>query len=98
MSELFIDGEDTVAVAAAEELKGHGGRAFLAVFCTAGGAEPALAAERNKLHFTAVGTGIHGSAEGRVAAVYHFINVVHFNSPGMECILDNFIIVVENLL
>lgn len=98
MPELLIDGKDTVAVMAAEELEGHGGGAFLAVFDTTGRAEAALTAERDELQFTALGAGIHGSAEGRVAAVYHLIDVLHFNSSGMEGILDNFIIVFENLL
>ena len=98
MPELLIDGEDAVAVLAAEELEGHGGGAFLAVFDTTGRAEAALTAERDELQFTALGAGIHGSAEGRVAAVYHLIDVLHFNGPGMERILDDFKIVLKNLL
>lgn len=98
MPELLINGKDAVAVVAAEELKGHGGGAFLTVLDTTGGAEPAFTAERNELQFTALRAGIHGSAEGRIAAVYHFIDVLHFNGSGMERILDNFIIVFENFL
>lgn len=49
MPEFLINGKDAVAVLAAEELEGHGGGAFLAVFYTTGGAEPALTAERNEL-------------------------------------------------
>ena len=98
MSEFLIDGKYAVAVLAAEKLKGHGGGAFLAVFDTTGGAEPALAAERNELQPAALRAGIHGPAEGRIAAVYHFVDVLHFNGSWMESILDDFIIVFENLL
>lgn len=98
MPKLLINGKDAVTVLAAEELKGHGGGAFLTVLDTTGGAEPAFTAERNELQFTALRAGIHGSAEGRISAVYHFIDVLHFNGSGMKRILDNFIIVFENFL
>lgn len=98
MPEPFVNGEDAVAVLAAEELEGHGGGALLAVFDTAGGAEPALAAERDELQLSALGAGIHGSAEGRIAAVHHLIDILHFNGSWMERILDDFIIVLEDLL
>ena len=98
MPEPLINGEDAVAVLAAEELEGHGGGAFLAVLDATGRAEPALAAERDELHLAALGAGRHGSAEGRVAAVDHFLDVLHFNGPGMESILDDFKIVLKNLL
>ena len=98
MPELFINGKDAVAVFTAQEPEGHGGGAFLAVFETTGGTEPALTAERDELQLTALRTGIHGSAEGKIAAVYHLIDVFHFNSSGMERILDDFTIVFENFL
>lgn len=98
MPEIFINGKDAVAVFAAEELEGHGSGAFLTVLDTAGRAEAALTAERDELHPTALGAGIHGPAEGRGAAVDHLFDVLHFDSPGMERILDGFIIVFKNLL
>lgn len=98
MPEFLINGKDAVSVPAAEELEGHGGGAFLTVLDTAGGAEAAFTAERDEFHFATVGAGIHGSAEGRVTTVYHLFDVFHFNGPGMQCILDNFKIVLKNLL
>ena len=34
----------------------------------------------------------------RIAAVYHLFDVVHFNSSGMERILNYFVVVFKNLL
>ena len=98
MPELLINGKDAVAVAAPQELEGHGRRTFLAVLYATGGAEAALAAERDELHLPALGAGIHGSAEGRVTAVYHLFDVLHFNGSGMEGILNYFVVVFKNLL
>lgn len=98
MPELFVNGKDAVAVAVLQELEGHGGGALLAVFDAASGAEAALAAERDKLHLPALGAGIHGPAKGRVAAAYHLFDVLHFNGPRMEGVLNYFIVVFKNLL
>ncbi len=87
-----------MAVVAAQELEGHGGGAFPAVFDTTGRAEAAFASERDKFHFSALGTGIHGPSQRRIAAVYHLFDVVHFNSSGMERILNYFVVVFKNLL
>ena len=96
MPELLINGKDAVAVMAAQKLEGHGG--FLAVLYATGGAEAALAAERDELHLPALGAGIHGSAEGRVATVHHLFDVLHFDSPGMEGILNYFVIIFKDFL
>lgn len=98
MPELFINGKDAVAVVASQELEGHGGGTLLGVLYATGRAEAALAAERYKLHLPALGAGIHGSPEGRVAAVYHLFDVLHFNGSGMEGILNYFVVVFKNLL
>ena len=96
--EPFVNGKDAVAVVALQELEGHGGGALLAVFDAAGRAEAALAAEGNELHLTTLGAGVHGPAKRRVAAVNHFFDVLHFDVPGVECILDYFVIVFKNVL
>ena len=87
-----------MAVVAAQELEGHGRGTFLAVLYATGGAEAALAAERDELHLPALGAGIHGPSKRRIAAVYHLFDVVHFNSSGMERILNYFVVVFKNLL
>ena len=73
--ELAVDGEDTVPVDAADELKGHGGSALHGVQVPTGGAEAAVAAERNEFQFAAVGTAIHCTTKGRIAAVDHLLNI-----------------------
>lgn len=98
MPEFFINGKDAVAVIAAQEFEGHGGGTLLAVFYTAGGAEAAFTAERDKFHFTAVGAGIHGTTKRRVTTVDHLFDIFHFNGPGMECILNYFVVIFKNLL
>lgn len=95
MPEFLIDGKGTVEVVVAEEFKSHGGGAFLAVLDTAGRAEAAFTVKGNELHFSALGTGIHGTAKGKVAAVDHFFDVLHFNGPGVERILNDFIVVFK---
>ena len=98
MPELFVDSKDAVAVVAPQKPEGHGCGTLLAVLYATGRAEAAFAAERDELHLPALGAGIHGSAEGRVTAVYHLFDVLHFNSSGMERILNYFVVVFKNLL
>lgn len=68
-TEIFINGKDAMAMADIDELKKHRGGAFHSVFITAGRAETAAATERDEFQFAAVGTAVHGTAKGRIAAV-----------------------------
>ena len=74
---LFINGKNTVAVWDIDKLKGHGGSALHGVEITAGRAEAAVAAERDKFQLAAVGTAVHGTAESGITTVDHFIYVVN---------------------
>ena len=74
-AELVINGKNTVAVWDIDKLKGHGGSALHGVEITAGRAEAAVAAERDKFQLAAVGTAVHGPAESWVATVNHFLHV-----------------------
>ena len=58
-----------------DQLKSHGCGALHGVEIPTGRAEAAVAAERNKFELSAMGTAIHGSAKGGVAAVNHFFNI-----------------------
>ena len=98
MPELLVDSKDAVVVVAPQKLEGHGCGTLLAVLYATGRAEAALAAERDELHLPALRAGIHGSAKGRVTAVYHLFDVLHFNGSGMEGILNYFVVVFKNLL
>ena len=96
--EFFSDSEDTVAVPHIQNLKSHGGSTVNGVFCTAGGAETAVAAERDKFKFPAFVTGIHGPTERRVTAVKHPVNIPDDGLAWMEDIKHFFIMVSKNFL
>ena len=98
MAKFLIHGKDTVSVFALDEFKGHGSRAFLSIFNTAGRTKAAFAPKGNKFHMSAIRAGIHDPTIGRVAAVDHFRDVVHFHISGMEGILNNLIIICKNVL
>lgn len=82
-TQFLCNGKDAVAVCNIQELKGHGSGTFNGVFRTAGGTETAVAAERDKSEFTAFITAIHGTAERRVTAVEHPVNIPDDGLPGM---------------
>lgn len=77
IAELFINGEDTVAVWDIDKFKGHRGGALHGVEITAGRTEAAVAAERDEFQPAAVGTAVHGAAERGVTTVDHFIYVIN---------------------
>ena len=98
MAEFLIDRENAVPVGAVEQFKRHISGTLLAVFDTAGGAETALTAERNKLHAATMGTGIHGTAERRVTTMDHLRDIFHYSISGMESILNDLIVVFKYFL
>ena len=83
ISEVFINGKDTVAVSAGKQFKRHTGGAFLGIFDAAGGAEPGVASEGDKLHVATMGAGIHRAALGMVAAKEHPVHVGDNNRARM---------------
>ena len=48
LSQIFVNGKNTMAVGDIDQFKGHGGSALHGVEIPAGRAEAAVAAERNK--------------------------------------------------
>ena len=68
-TEIFINGKDAMAMADIDELKKHRGGTFHGVFISAGRTETAATTERDKFQLAAVGTAVHGTAKGRIAAV-----------------------------
>ena len=98
LSQVFVNGKNTMAVGDINQLKGHGGSALHGVEISTGRAETTMAAERDKLKLTAVRTAIHGAAKGRIAAVYHFIDIFHLSFSGMEGIFNFFIVVNKDFL
>ena len=65
------------------QFRGHGDSALHGVEIPTGRTEAAVAAERNKLYLTAVGTAVHGTAEGGIAARDHFIYVFYYGFAWM---------------
>ena len=68
-TEIFINGKDAMAMADIDELKKHRGGTFHGVFISAGRTETAATTERNEFQLAAVGTAVHGTTKGRIAAV-----------------------------
>lgn len=97
-AEFFCDGEDTVTVFDIQDLKGHGSGTINRVFDAAGGAETAVAAERDKFKFPAFITAIHGTAKRRITAVKHPVNIPDDRLPRMENIKHFFIMVIKDVL
>ena len=98
LAEPGINGKDTMSVGDIDELKGHGGSAFHGVLVATGGAETAVAAERDELKPAAAWAAVHGAAKGRIATVNHLIDIFHFRIPGVEGIYNFFVMVSKNFL
>ena len=77
LSQVFVNGKNTMAVMGIYQLKGHRGSAFHGIFIAAGRAETAMASERDKFKFSATGASIHCPAERGGATANHFIHVFY---------------------
>ena len=77
VTEAFVNGKDAMPVDDVNKLEGHRGSALHGVEIPAGGAEAAVAAERDKFQLATVRAAVHGTAKGRVAAVDHFIHILN---------------------
>ena len=98
VSEIFINGKNTMAVLDINELKRHGSSAFHRILVTAGRAKTAVTAERNKFKFSTMSTSIHGTAKRWITTVDHLINVFHLSRSGMQGIFNFFIVVGKDSL
>ena len=98
ITEIFINGEDTVSVLDVNQFKRHGGRAIHRILVTASRTETAVAAKRNELKFSAVWTAIHSATKRRITTVDHFFDIFHLRRSGMKSIFDFLIIVCKNSL
>ena len=77
VTEVLVNGKNTMPVNNVNQLKRHGGSALHGIEIPTGGAEAAVAAERDKFQLAAVWTAVHGTAKGRVTAVDHFIDILN---------------------
>ena len=97
-TELFGNGEDTVAMRSGDKLKGHGGGAFDGIESTAGRTKAAAATEGDKLGLSTFWTAVKSSAERRIAAVDHLLDVFHFNIARMASVFNFFKMITKDLL
>ena len=84
MAQVTVNSKNTVTVFNRNKFKRHGSGTFHGVFVAAGRAKPAVTPERDKLKVAAMGTAIHGTAEGRIAAVDHFVYVFNYGRSRMQ--------------
>ena len=98
ITEIFINGEDTVSVLDVNQFKRHGGRAIHRILVTASRTETAVAAKRNELKFSAVWTAIHSATKRRITTVDHFFDIFHLRRSGMKSIFNFFIVVSKDSL
>ena len=93
ITEGRINGKNAMTVSDINELKGHRGSAIHGIFITAGRAETAMTAERNKFKFPAVRTAIHGTTVRRITTMNHLVNIFNDSRTRMEFVNDVFIII-----
>ena len=98
ISEMIINGKDTVTVLDIDELKGHTGSAFHGILVSAGRAETAVASEWDKFKLAAMGTTVHGTAKRWITTVDHLIDIFHLSRSRMKCIFNFFIVVSKDSL
>ena len=93
ITEGRINGKNAMTVSDINELKGHRGSAIHGIFITAGRAETAMTAERNKFKIPTVGTAIHSTSVRRIATVNHLVDIFNDSRTRMEFVNDVFIII-----
>ena len=98
ITEIFINGEDTVSVLDVNQFKRHGGRAIHRIFVTASRTETAVAAKRNELKISTVWVAVHSTTKRRITTVYHLFDIFYLRSSGMKSIFNFFIIVGKDSL
>ena len=96
--ELRVNRKDTMAMDDIDEFERHRSSTLHGIFIAAGRAEAAVTAERDEFQFSAVRTAVHSAAKGRIATVYHLIDIFHLSIPGVEGIYDFFVMVSKNFL
>ena len=62
------------------------------IFVAIGRTKATMATEGNKFKLSTMCADVHGTTEGRVTTVDHFINIFHLSVSGMKSIFNFFII------
>ena len=95
---FFRNSKNAVTMGTVDEFKRHRSSAVNGVHVAAGRTKAAVTAEGNKLEIAAFGTGIHGTAKGRITTVDHLIYVLDNRWTWMSKIYKFFIMIDKNVL
>ena len=92
-TEFFGDGKNAMSVNALNDSERHGSGALDGIEISAGRAETAFAAKRNKFERTTRRTPIHGSAISRISAMNHLLDAFKNNRASLKGVLDFFVVI-----
>ena len=92
-TKFLRDGKNAMSVNALNDFEGHGSGTLDGIEITAGRAETAFAAKRNKFERTTRRTPIHGSAISRISAMNHLIDAFKNNRASLKGVLDFFVMI-----
>ena len=98
ITEIFINGKNTVAMSNIDQCKRHMGSAVQGIFVTTSGTKAAVTTERDKFKIATMGADLHSPAEGRIATAQHLIDLFHLSLSGKKGIFYFFIIVGKDSL
>ena len=98
MTEVFIDGENTMPVSNINQFKGHVGGAFHRILVPTGGTETTVTAERDELEFSTFRAAVHGTTIRRGTTMNHLFDVFNYSVAGMKSIYHFFIMISKNFL
>ena len=87
-----------MAVRSSDKLEGHGSGALDGIESTAGRTKAAAATEGDKLGLSALWAAVKSSAEGRIAAVDHLLDVFQFDIARMASVFNFFEMIAKDLL
>ena len=98
VTKIFINGENTMTMPEIKRFKGHTGSAFHVILISASRTKATVTTKGNKLKFSTMRTGIHGTVERSITTVYYFIDIFHLSISGMEGIFYFLIIIGKDSL
>ena len=98
MTEVFIDGENTMPVSNINQFKGHIGGTFHRILIPTGRTEATVTAEGNEFEFSAFGAAVHGTTIRRVTTINHLLDVFHYCVARMKSIYHFFIMIGKDFL
>ena len=98
MTQIIVNGEDTMSVFHIDQFERHTGGALHGILISTGGAEAAVTAKSDKFQFSASRTAIHYAPIRGVATVNHLLDIFLNGSTRMKSMDDFFIMIREYFL